>query len=205
MIGQLRETINEFKIERKILSDRIAGIHTIIAAYDKDIEISHKALAVLQKVGKETQEALEYRISELVNLALSAVFEEPYTLKPVFEVKRGKTECRLVFEKDGKEYNPIDASGGGVVDIAAFALRLTCLTLIKPRPRSLLVLDEPFRFLSADLQPKAADMLSELSNRLGIQVIMVTHNEELIHNADRVFNVSRKGDKTTIKEENHEQ
>lgn len=198
MTGHLRQRINELKVEKKILADRVYGSEVIIKAYKADMDLSHKALAILQKVGQETQQALEYRISELVNLALTAVFDEPYTLKPKFEVKRGQTECRLVFEKDGQEYNPIDAAGGGVVDIAAFALRLTCLTLIKPKPRRLLILDEPFRFLSSDLQPKASDMLKELSTRLGIQVIMVTHNSELIQNADRIFTVSRRGDESII-------
>jgi len=54
-----------------------------------------------------------------------------------------------------------------------------------------IVLDEPFRFLSKDLQPKAGIMLSQLSENLGIQFIMVTHNEAFVEQADTVIEVSQ--------------
>ena len=191
MIGTLRKRMERLKAERDVATENVRKIESEISAEKGIIKDAQQALAILQTVGSQTQQALEYRICELVNLALAAVFDEPYTLRTHFEVKRGQTECRLAFEKNGQEYSPLDASGGGVVDIASFALRLTCLALIKPNPRPLLVLDEPFRFLSADHQPRAAEMLKELSERLGIQVIMVTHNPLLIENADKVFQVKQ--------------
>ena len=57
------------------------------------------------------------------------------------------------------------------------------------KTRRLIVLDEPFRYLSTDLQPKAGEMLRKLSQRLKLQVIMVTHEEEMMEIADRLFSV----------------
>ena len=36
---------------------------------------------------------------------------------------------------------------------------------------------------------KAAEMLKELSDRLGVQIVMVTHNPALLESADKVFKV----------------
>lgn len=142
-------------------------------------ECCEKALAVAQEVARLTQEELEYRISDIVTAALAAVFPDPYEFKLIFEIKRGKTEARPIFMRDGKGIDPLTAAGGGVVDVAAFALRLSCYLIMRDRPQPLFVLDEPFRFVSREYQVKVADLLEELAERLGVQFLIVTHEEEL--------------------------
>ena len=151
------------------------------------LEDLEEAQSIIRIVAKKTQEQLEYHISELVTLALSAVFPDPYELVVRFEERRGKTEADLLFRRDGDEIQPMEASGGGPVDVAAFALRVALWSLRRPRSRATMPLDEPFRFVSRDLQPKASQMLKEVSERLGLQIIMVSHSEDLIEAADRVF------------------
>ena len=71
------------------------------------------------------------------------------------------------------------AAGGGVVDVAAFALRLSCYLIMSPRPEPVIILDEPFRFVSKEYQGQVAELLEELSAKLGLQFVIVTHEEEL--------------------------
>jgi DNA repair exonuclease SbcCD ATPase subunit len=149
-----------------------------------------RAQAVLQVVAQRTQQELEVQIGGLVTMALAAVFPDPYEFVLRFEQRRGKTEADLLFSRDGSEVHPLSASGGGVVDLAAFALRVALWRISSPALRPTIVLDEPFKHLSEDLQPKASALLKEVSSRLGVQFIMVTHSEELVESADRVFQVS---------------
>lgn len=144
----------------------------------KEVDLE-EALVIAQTVAKETQEALEFRISEIVTMALETVFPDPYQFRIQFEIKRGKTEARMTFLRDQEEVDPLTAAGGGVVDVAAFALRLSCLMITRPAPRKTVVLDEPFRFVSAEYQEKVAELLETLSSRLGVQFIMITHEEAL--------------------------
>jgi DNA repair exonuclease SbcCD ATPase subunit len=66
--------------------------------------------------------------------------------------------------------------------------------MCRPRSRNVLILDEPFGNLSVDLMPRASEMIKQISERLGLQIIMVTHAEELIQAADKTFRVNiRKG------------
>lgn len=139
-------------------------------------------------VAKKTQLNIGARISDLVSLALAAVFDDPYKFKIEFVERRGATEADLLFERDGYALDPMTASGGGAIDIASFALRIAISTL--GTSRKLFILDEPFRNLSLDLQAKAGMMLQELASKLGIQIIMVSHNPEIISGADKVFNLS---------------
>jgi len=138
-----------------------------------------QALAVLQEVAAGLQQHAHQRISRLVSECLRTVFDEPYTFRIEFTATRGRTHAHLLFERDGATVDPLSASGGGVVDVAAFALRLSALMLTQPPARKLLVLDEPFRFVSADYRPRCRVMLESLASELDVQIIMVTHFDDL--------------------------
>lgn len=138
-----------------------------------------QALLVAQEVAQMTQEQLEYQVSSLVTSALKAIFPDPYKFKVEFIIKRGKTEADMFFSKDGEAVDPLTASGGGVVDIASFALRLTSYLIAKEKPAPVLLLDEPFRFVSEEYQEDVAVLLEELSTKFGVQIIIVTHEKTL--------------------------
>lgn len=135
---------------------------------------------LLQQAAQSIQTQAHQRIATLVTEALASIFqEEAPSFEIAFERKRGKTEAILSFRKGELLLSPLDASGGGVVDVAAFALRLAAITLARPRRRSLLILDEPFRFVSRDYLPRVRSLLERLSSELGIQIVLVTHLAQL--------------------------
>lgn len=140
-----------------------------------------QAQEIIQSIAQEIQQQAHDQIASVVSECLSYVFDEPYTFKIYFEKKRGRTEAQLVLLRDGVELrDPMDSTGGGVIDVAAFALRLSCLLLTKPHRRRLLVLDEPFRFLSVEYRGKVKGLLETLSKTHDVQIIMVTHSAELV-------------------------
>lgn len=150
-----------------------------VIAGEEELDAAEEAQGIVQAVAETIQEEAHDRIAGVVSQCLATVFEEPYEFHIKFERARGRTEARLVFVRDGLEVNPIDASGGGVVDVAAFALRLSCLMLSRPARRRVVVLDEPFKFVSADRRAGVRAMLEGLTTDLGVQFIMVTHIDEL--------------------------
>jgi len=167
----------------KTLAESVVSIESI----SDEILCSEKAQAIIQAVAKLTQEELEYRVTEPVSLALAAVFDDPYKFVAKFETTgKGTTECKLGFERDGV-INDIHEIGGGVVDVASFALRVSAWSLAQPRTRSTLIFDEPFRFVSRDKMPQVGEMVKNISSSLGLQIIMISHIAGLIDCADKVF------------------
>jgi DNA repair exonuclease SbcCD ATPase subunit len=147
-----------------------------------------EAQVFIQEIARQTQSQLKFVISDLVNLAIETCFPEEYTFTIDFKIERGKTSAKLLFIKNDVEVDPMDAAGGGVVDIVAFALRLSAWSL--GHTDNVIILDEPFRFLSKDLQPRAGEMMNKLCKSLGLQIICVTHSQEIIENSDRIFEVT---------------
>lgn len=204
-IAELKRTLAERRGKLDYLMrerDRVRVLRERAGAARVDAE---EAQRIIQHVAQLTQQQLEYHVSELVTLALAAVFPDPYALRLEFKLKRGQSEAHLQLARGGLLLgNPTAESGGGVVDVVAFALRVSLWSLAHPRTRPTLVLDEPLRFLSRDLQAKAAAMIRELSRRLGLQFLVVTHEQSLLGAADKVFRVTIQGGVSQITEEGAE-
>ncbi len=193
-IDQIRYSLEQAKGQRQAQLALKRKHETEIEETEKRILFTEQAQNIIQTVARQTQAELSYHISELVSLAMSAVFDKPYELHIDFVLRRGKTEADIFFmdKKSGELFDPMQATGGGVVDVASFALRLVAWSLSRPKTDNVLILDEPFRFLSRDLHPKASRMLLEVSGKLGLQIIMVSHSLELIEAANKVFYVQKK-------------
>ena len=170
---------NKLKIEHAATKVALKQARQTVIAGELEIDAAEEAQQIVQAVAETVQEEAHERIAGVVSRCLAAVFDEPYEFHIRFERARGRTEAHLVFIREGMEINPIDASGGGVIDVAAFALRLSCLMLARPARRRILVLDEPFKFVSADRRGKVRIMLEGLAKDMGVQFIMVTHIPEL--------------------------
>lgn len=190
--------MKEFRRRLEQLKGRRDEIHSSLDEACEELKTftrrkvnAEHAQLIIQEVARQTQSQLEYHISDVVSTALTAVFDDPYELKLEFVDRRGKTEADITFVRDGQEIEPLSSAGGGAVDVASFALRIALWSLSKPRSRATIILDEPFRFLSANLQPRAGEMLRMLSEKMGVQFIIVTHNKSLIESADKVFTVSK--------------
>lgn len=178
-ISEESERVNRIRSELRLARRAVKEERKELVQARKAEKTALEARTVLVGMAQAVQQKAHDRIAAVVSSCLSAVFDDPYEFKIHFEQKRGRTEARLVFMRAGFEVDPTDAAGGGMVDVAAFALRAACLVLHRPRLRQLLVLDEPFRFVSAGYRPAVRTMLEELSRDLKLQIIMVTHSEEL--------------------------
>lgn len=160
--------------------------------FEKKLKLIEEAQIFLQKVAQSTQDNLKFQIEDIVNLALESVFPNEYSFAIEFNVSRGKTDAQLVFKdkRTGQTIDPMDASGGGVVDLTAFSLRIAAYALEKGTD-NVIILDEPFKFISRDLQERAGEILKTLSEKMKLQIIMVTHIPEFIEVADKVFEVKK--------------
>ena len=188
-ISRFEDSIRTAEIKKEMVLATIGKATDSIADLEDRAKRLTEVKNIIQTVAKDTQTNLEEHISNVCSIALESIFDDPYEFKLMYEIKRNRTEAKLTLIKDGEEIEPMYGAGGGVVDVVAFALRIALLLL--SNNSKVIVLDEPFRFLSKDLQPKAGIMLSQLSENLGIQFIMVTHNEAFVEQADTVIEVSQ--------------
>jgi DNA repair ATPase RecN len=195
MIESLRSRINQAQGQKSLL---LKQLDTKSKECDslRELQKTQELVQVLiQTTAQETQDQLKIHTKDLVQALLDICFPE-YEFCMEFVLKRGRTECDIFVDKDNERMDPMQSNGGGLVDIIALGLRIACLSL-SDNDR-VLILDEPLRFLSSNIKPTVAQVLKEMTGKLGIQVIMVTHDEAFSGIADKSFVVTQKRRRSQI-------
>jgi len=202
-IKTLRTTLERQKGQQLQIENTIVETNRTVNEKKRDLQRHEKAREIIREVGIKTQNQLSFHISDITSLALEAVFSDPYKLVVEFVQRRNKTECDLYFDRDGNRMEPLLASGGGAVDVAAFALRIASWSMQRPKSRNVIILDEPFKHLKGVRENiLVLDMVKEISNKLGVQIIMVSDEridrEEIVMRADKVFETKTKKEVTEV-------
>lgn len=193
-LKDLRTRINEQKGKRSQVEQDLEKVTGEIKTLKKLGIQYERAKEIVKIVALQTQKELQYHISDITSLALESIFKNPYQLEVDFVERRDKTECDLWFVRKDSKMKPLSASGGGTVDVASFALRIASWSMSHPRSRATIMLDEPMKHVSEDLREKASMMITEISKKLGIQFIIISHDPVMATWADKTFeNKIKKG------------
>lgn len=183
----LKNKLIEEKTKRALYQNQLEKITNDKNFLSIKFDNTQKARAIVQVVAENIQKQIEFQISNLVSTALASVFPDPYQFKLSFVQRRNKTECDLLFVKNNQECDPMTASGGGALDVANFALRIAIWAIKKTR--NVFIMDEPFKFVSMDLQEKCSQMIKEISEKLKIQMLVVSHLPNIIEAADKIITI----------------
>jgi len=198
--AKLKKNIEDKKVERVILRKQYRSKLQEIRKKQHLLEKQILARKWVQKIVKQTQNRVSGGIESLVTKALKTSLTNPYEFKFEFETRRNKTECDLFFRRNGHDLDPTNSSGGGSADVASFALRLT-FWVLNSNLRPVLFMDEPFKFLSVDLQTYCSEMLAMMSEEMGIQLIIVSHLPRLIDHADRIIDIHLEDDISILEQD----
>ena len=187
---EFSEYINRAVGAEQVLSKQIDKSKESLESCIEDVPFLEQAQVLLQTVAAETQNQLKLQLEAIVNTGLETCFPETYSAHVDFINKRGKIECDIyLHDGDGNRVDPLEDNGGGLADIVSFSLRMASWTI--GHTDNVIILDEPFKFLSEELRPLAGELLQHLSKKLKLQLIFVTHDKEMVEIADRVFHISK--------------
>ncbi len=185
---EIEEKLNKALVKRQsnkeLLDKRLKRKQELI----DELETVKKSQVLVQTIASEVQSNLEVKISSIVNLGLSVLFPE-YTFRLEYVPARGKTEVRFVFFEGEDEFDIMEQNGGGLVDAAAFLLRLAVYAISSCD--NTMIFDEPFKYVSKTLRPRVAELLKTLSEKLKLQIVYVTHIEELSDTADKKIMIKK--------------
>lgn len=161
------------------------------AAYQQAAEADEcaKVLAVLRGLEAAWRERIEGGIASIISHGLSVVFGEPIEVVLETTTFRDTTSMEILIRQNGALSSVLDAKGGSLVQVLGFLWRLFLTVTAQPPLARVLVLDEPFAMVSEEYRPALAELLRELSTRLGVQFLIITHEKELTDAADVAYEV----------------
>jgi len=175
-----RRTVRRLLGEYKEARTRVRYERAELAKSREKAKVTAEAHKIVQEIAVKVQQKAHEQIAKIVTRCIRAVFEEEWEFRILFERKRNKTEARFAFFLNEEEYDPKEGSAGGVIDVAAFGLRLACLLLQTPQRRKVLIMDEPFKNINGEAnQERAGALIEALAEETGVQMIIVTDDEWL--------------------------
>lgn len=177
-----------------------------ILALQEEVATFEKSGILLSSIGEERQVKAQDTIEQLVTRGLQQIFDDSYSFHIVQKTKANAASVEFVVRTTLAEGvvvdTPVmDARGGGLAATIGFLLRVVILLLRDgSRGDNILVIDESFSHVSAEYLPGVSEFLRELVEKTELQIIMVTHQEELTEAADTVYRFTTKDGKTVVTE-----
>lgn len=161
------------------------------------LTVIEAAVKVIQSLATELQTSVKDKIVSTVQAALDDTFPD-VQFNMELTSRRNQTEMDVfVTDKEGNKQAILDGCGGGIKDIISFALRVAVWSL-DSGAAPVIMLDEPFKFLSEGHRNQGAELLHTLSRKLGIQFIVVSHVTEIVNRADSVYMVTKGADERSV-------
>lgn len=192
-IQHLRSQADQLVGARDALVRQVASTKKAI----KDLEVEGEVLAVVQGafrtlIDREVTAGVQ-AVEKLLTEGLQAVFsDQDLSVRAEVNVSRGKVSVDLLTvytRPDGTVIEGIsnDAFGGAVATVQSVLLRIIVMRRRGLRP--LLLLDESLPAFDANYVYNMGSFLALVCERLGIDLLLVTHNPAMVESAKKAYRI----------------
>ncbi len=143
------------------------------------------------------EDSMKRNVDSMAELATTGlrhiIHDQHLTFSIRQEPKYNRLAMRFVLEQNGVEGDPIASFGGGAAVIISFVMRIAVMARMKMA--NLLILDESMAALANVYVPAAGAFMRQIAEETGINILMVTHNQEFLNHAHIAYE-GRKEDGT---------
>lgn len=143
-------------------------------------------------------------VERLQTEGLQEIFhDQGLSVRSVVEESRGKISVSLLTQRPLQDGSMVEGSaensfGGSVLTMQSVLMRITVIFRRNLRP--LLLLDETLAAVASQYVDRAARFLSALSKSLGLDILLVSHDEALVGASDRAYKIGYVGDQARFQE-----
>jgi len=198
---QLEDISDRYKtlfIKKNLLEKELKTKTFKLNVANRKLKHYEEARAIFVRLSRNLQTEAKKHIERITTMALQTVFDDRYSYQLVYEEKRSVMTCTPVVKIGNKEYVPKEDQGGGAQDTIGFIQKIILWSIQVPRSRNFILLDEPFRFCG-DLTMKALEIVKKLSQKLNLQILIITHEPEIANACDRVWLITNPKDRSIVK------
>jgi DNA repair exonuclease SbcCD ATPase subunit len=167
----------ELETRYALTEEKLNKDSALLLERQKEIDISLKCRKIINSLANETITDMLLWIEKTVTFCIEQVYPG-HTFVFKKEIKRNQLELKPMIVKNGQERPPDYSNGGGMMDLISIALRVANWSIQKEKSLPVFVLDEPMKYMGA-FSNLGAQVLEQLSEKMGLQFIIITHNTNL--------------------------
>lgn len=198
----LKEKIATAKSYVKFHSSRKKEIDEKRGSHIYNIDLRQKESEIFKRW---LHDMLEENIESMEKLVTSGLNHVIHDQKLAFRIRQ-EVQYDRVSMKFGVEQltdsgtvegDPINSFGGGAAVLISLILRVAVMS--KMKMGNLLLLDESLAALANVYVPNAAAFMRQLSEKTGINILIVTHNPSFLEYAHTAYEATSDGSRMTLK------
>lgn len=188
-----RAELTKKQNENELLERQALAAEDKVVEAAEDMKVATEALTFLEEVANSRRGSMKGRIESVLTEALQLVYGSDRAIEIVYSVKNNRSH--LAFElvkqtKAGEVRRVLDGTGTGlgVSDTVSVPLRLLVL-LGSKKSDKVCLLDECYKHVDSERIPLVCQFLHVLTERLGMQVVMLSHHQQLRGEVDAAYEV----------------
>lgn len=194
-ITPLQSSVDKVTGYRDALSSRLGALVIELKNLRREEVSVGKVLKLFQAmIDRELSEDVRF-VEQLLTDGLQSVFDDQeLEVQGEVSVSRGKVSLSLLTvqqQPDGTETRAVSTSafGGSVTTVESILLRL--LLMLNRGLRPMLLLDESLAAFDAEYATNAGKFLRSLCKRLGVDMLVITHDSALFDQAQTRYEIRR--------------
>jgi uncharacterized protein YajQ (UPF0234 family) len=201
--NNVNQAKNEMKGRIDLLSSQCKIFENTLESSNNHYKIIERVLDILRTYATLKEQVLRSKIDDVITKGLQLIFGDTYKSKLEFGISRGQAVIRprIVTMINGNEFEAdvAKAHGGGLVNIVSALYQIIVLALIKPKQRQILFLDEMCKNISEEYIEATGEFLKYLNEKLGMQLVIITHKKQLHEIADSLYEFSLEDGVTNVR------
>ena len=196
-IKYLKTLIDKNTFIKDSLEEKKEEIQKDIDNINEETETLLELKDFLMSVSANYRDQLCNLFTSLVTEALTSIFEKDIRFNIKLYSYRNEPAIDVSVIEDNLEVDPQKSCGGGLNDIISFVIKIIFIYLKKSS--KIIILDEPLKFLSRDYIEQSSNFIHEISKRMNIQIILVSHKPDLEISCDKLINIEKSENRSIIK------
>lgn len=182
-----------------------------IAENDRKIQELENEEQLLELVANLIRQLIDIEVTDgvkavekLQSEGLAEIFyDQELSVRAEVEESRGRVAVTLLTQRKQEDGSIVEgvvdqSFGGSVLTMQSIMMRITVIFRRDMRP--VLFLDETLGAVAERYVDRAGRFLSTLARRLGLDILLISHDEALVNAADHAYYVSYKDDRAHFKE-----
>ena len=189
-IKHLKTLIDKNTFIKDSLEEKQEKIQKDMNDINKETDSLLELKDFLMSVSANYRDQLCNLFTSLVTEALTSIFEKDIRFNIKLYSYRNEPAIDVSVIEDNLEVDPQKSCGVGLNDIISFVIKIIFIYLKKSS--KIIILDEPLKFLSRDYIEQSSNFIHEISKRMNIQIILVSHKHDLEISCDKLINIEKK-------------
>ena len=188
-IKHLKTLIDKNTFIKDSLEEKQEKIQKDMNDINKETDSLLELKDFLMSVSANYRDQLCNLFTSLVTEALTSIFEKDIRFNIKLYSYRNEPAIDVSVIENNLEVDPQKSCGGGLNDIISFVIKIIFIYLKKSS--RIIILDEPLKFLSRDYIEQSSNFIRDISKRMNIQIILVSHKPDLELSCDKLINIEK--------------